>query len=189
MINIASISGSVRAGSLNQKTLDALNDYATTAGAAVSRINLGELDIPLYNADQEATAGLPAGVGQLREILLGTHALIIGCPEYNGFMTPVLLNAIDWATRSSEGRPDLSPFANKIVLIASASPGGFGGMRAASHLRALLSGIGCIVLPQSVTVPSAMNAFADDGTFTSEDLGKRARQAVERLIDVAGKFV
>lgn len=189
MIRITAISGSLRNGSLNQRTLDVLCRCVTDAGALVSTLDLGALDIPLYHADEEAADGQPPGVSRLREALQEAHGLIIACPEYNGFMTPVLLNAINWATRSSEGRPDLSPFSNKIVLIASASPGGFGGMRAAGHLRTMLSGIGCIVLPQSFAVPGAANAFAEDGGFASEDQNRRATQVVERLLEVAGKFV
>ena len=188
MTRILAFSGSTRDGSLNRMTVDCLAAIATSKGASVSRADLGELAMPIYDGDLEARDGLPAGAAKLRDMLLEAEGVIIGCPEYNGFMTPLLLNAIDWCSRTDGARPDLSPFRDKVVLIASASPGGFGGMRAAGHLRTMLAGIGCLVIPQGVSVPAAMSAFADDGGFADENLTKRAGGAIDKLIDMTARM-
>lgn len=188
MTRILTFCGSSRTGSFNQRAVDSLASIATGAGSEVSSISLGDLDLPIYNGDLEEASGLPTGAVSLREKMIAAGGFIIGCPEYNGFLTPLLVNALDWASRSEEKRPDLTPFANKIVLLSSASPGGFGGMRAAGHLRSMLSGIGCIVLPQAMAVPAAHKAFNEDGGFADEGLARRATGMVDQLLDVVRRF-
>ena len=188
MTKLLALCGSSRNGSFNQRALAVLADLARDADADVETIDLAGLALPIYNADLETKHGLPQGAHTLREKLSSANGLMVGCPEYNGFITPLLLNAIDWATRSAEARPDLSPFANKVALISSASPGGFGGMRAAGHLRTLLSGIGCIVLPQGFVLPSAAQGFSEDGKFAADAMNKRAVQVVKALIDLSAKL-
>ena len=188
MTGILAFSGSSRQGSYNRHILDKLTAMATAQGASVTRVDLGELDIPVYNADEETSLGLPAGVRKLRALLSEHQGLMIGCPEYNGFITPLLLNCIDWATRSGDGGLDVTPFFNKPAAIASASPGAFGGMRSAGHLRTLRSGIGCLVLPVSLTVPVASRAFDESGEFTDERIRQRAELLVTSLIDLTKKL-
>lgn len=188
MAKLLAFCGSSRAASFNQRALDRLTAAAEARDAEVTRVDLGELALPIYNADLEARDGLPEGARRFRTQLAANAGLLVGCPEYNGFLTPLLVNAIDWATRSDEGRPDLAPFANKVVAISSASPGGFGGTRSAGHLRTLLSGIGCIVLPQTLVVPNAGNAFDDAGEFTSDAFDKRAAQVADKIVEVVGKL-
>lgn len=188
MTKLVAFCGSSRNASFNLQAMNVLVGLARAGGAEVSVIDLGKLDLPIYNADVEAANGLPPGAVVLREQLTAANGVIVGCPEYNGFMTPLLLNAIDWATRSPAARPDLSVFANKVVLIASASPGAFGGMRAASHLRTLLGGIGCIVVPQGFVLPSAGQAFTEDGSLANDAMKARASTVVNQLLALTEKL-
>lgn len=188
MKRILAFSGSSRRGSYNRLALDCLARMAGEAGVAVDIVDLASLELPIYNADLEADTGLPAGAASLRDQLSECQGMIVACPEYNGFVTPLLLNTIDWTTRSPNGRPDPGVFANKVVLVASASPGAFGGSRAAGHLRTLLSGIGCLVMPQTVIVPGAHQGFSEDGSLMNEQVADRARGAVAQLVDLLAKL-
>lgn len=188
MVSILTVSGSNRTGSLNLQTVNALAGIARSQGADVTPIDLRAIALPIYDGDLESSEGLPGGAANLREALNRVDGVIVGCPEYNGFMTPLLMNAIDWSTRSPEGQGDTSPWRDKVVLISSASPGGFGGMRAAAHLKTMLSGIGAFVLPQIVSVPAAHDAFDEAGEIRDESLAKRAAGAVGRLIEISEKL-
>lgn len=188
MANILAFCGSARSESVNQRVVDCLVELARDRGANVTTLDLRGLSIPLYDGDLETAEGLPRGAAELREAMIGADGLIIGCPEYNGFITPLLINAIDWASRAEGSRPDLTPFRDKVVLICSASPGGFGGMRAAGHLRTMLSGIGSFVLPQNLSVPSAHNAFSAESDFADEALASRAADLVDKFLDVTTRL-
>ena len=51
--------GSSRAQSWNRKLAQATADAASTAGAQVTHLELGDFDLPLYNGDLEAR-GIPS---------------------------------------------------------------------------------------------------------------------------------
>jgi len=76
-----------------------------------------------------------------------THqGFLIACPEYNSSITPLLKNAIDWASRSEPGEPSLVCFKEKVAVLMSASPGTLGGLRG-FHVRSILGNIRVLVLP------------------------------------------
>jgi chromate reductase len=103
----------------------------------------------------------------LRELMLDHHGFLIASPEYNGSIAPLLKNVIDWTSRPVDGQDGLAPYKNKVTVLMSASPGGFGGMRALPHLRTVLSNMGAIVLPDQLAVPKAHEAFAPDGSMVN----------------------
>ena len=178
MIKILAFSGSARANSFNQMTVNAIVEFCT---GEVTHLNLRDLALPIYDGDLEDRSGLPESAKALRTLIKTHDALVIGCPEYNGFMTPLLLNAIDWASRSEQTSPDTSIFKDKLVLICSTSPGALSGMRAASHLKTLLGGIGMLVLPDLFAIPGSHKAFDEQGRLVDEAQQLRARQIALRL--------
>ena len=185
---ITVISGSSRAESYNLKLATQLAAITDATNAEVSLINLKDFDLPIYNGDLEDAEGLPGTAKLLKLRLAESTGLIFTCPEYNGFMTPLLINAIDWCTRSEDASVDLSGFTGKTVLVASASPGAGGGARAATHLKTMLSGLGSVIFPQSMVVPSAYNAFDDEGKLLDEAMTKRAEQLIEKFVQFTNRF-
>ena len=81
--------GSTRTQSYNRQLAKVTADLARTAGASVTLLELGSLDIPLYNADLEAQ-GTPPDVRKLKETMDAHPAWIICSPEYNGSYTALL---------------------------------------------------------------------------------------------------
>ncbi len=188
MTKLLVLSGSSRAESFNLKLATQLASIAKQEGAEVALVNLEDFELPIYNGDLEGTEGLPDAARRLKKLLQDNTGLIVTCPEYNGFMTPLLINAIDWCTRSDDASVDLSGFADKTLLVASASPGPGGGGRASTHLKTMLSAIGSVVFPQSLTVSSAFNAFGDQGEFTDASMAKRAQRLVSKFIQFSQRF-
>jgi NAD(P)H-dependent FMN reductase len=188
MTKLLVFSGSSRAESFNRKLAAQLASMAERAGARVTSVGLEDFDLPIYNGDLEIAEGLPDGARRLKKLLQENTGMIITCPEYNGFMSPLLINAIDWSTRSEDASVDLSGFAGKTVLIGSASPGPGGGGRANTHLKSMLSGVRSVVFPQTLTVPAAFNAFDDRGEILDDSMSKRAQQLVEDFIQFTRRF-
>lgn len=179
-VRILAFAGSSRAGSYNVRLLAHAVELLRARGADVDVLDLGALDLPLYNADDEAAHGAPAGVQRLREAMRANDALLIASPEYNCFFTPLLKNAIDWASRPDPGQP--SPFAGKFAALLAASPGALGGVRGLPALRILLSNLGVLVLPGQLAVPLAHEAFADDGSLRDARLEKTLGEVVGALL-------
>jgi NAD(P)H-dependent FMN reductase len=120
---------------------------------------------PLFDEDLEAKEGLPENTLKFKELMMAHQAFLIASPEYNGSITPLLKNAIDWASRPLPEEPPfaLSCFRDKVAALMSASPGALGGLRGLTHVRSILSGIGVLVLPDQQAIPKAYEAFDADG--------------------------
>jgi len=169
---ILAFSGSARKESLNRKLLAVTVQALRDAGAVVNVLDLNEFELPLYHGDLEDQRGLPPVAAKLIELITSHRGLLIASPEYNSFPTPLLKNTIDWCTRGED-----NPFVGRAAAVVSASPGVFGGVRSNQHVRHLLLHLGCHVVPGTVTLPRAPDAFDDAGGLQDE----RARKAVAAL--------
>lgn len=160
--------GSTRQQSFNRRLASATAALARAAGATVTHLELGDLDIPMYNADLEAR-GTPPDVLRLKQLMHAHPAWIICSPEYNASYPALLKNTLDWASSPVRGDPVWSdgtlPLRGKVVGMLSASPGGLGGLRALSHLSPLLLNLECWVTPRSYAVGRAGEAFDAQGAL------------------------
>ena len=188
-MQILIFAGSTRQDSYNRKLANAAATIAQQQGAQATVLVLSDFDIPLYNADLEAK-GTPADVIRLKQAMHDHAAWIICCPEYNGSYPALLKNALDWASSPVKGDAKWSdgilPFRNKVVGMASASPGGLGGLRAQSHLAPLLLNLQCWVAPQSHAVSHAGDAFDAQGQLARAE-NQQGMQALVQQVLWAGK--
>ncbi len=167
--------GSTRAASFNKKLAAVAAMAAEGAGANVTRLDLRDLAMPLYDGDLEAADGLPDNAQAFKDALVAHDGFLIASPEYNGLISAVLKNAIDWASRPRPDEPPLVAFRGKVAGIMAASPGGLGGLRGLVHLRQLLTNIGVLVVPDQIAIAKAGQAFAEDGALA--DAGQQASVA------------
>lgn len=186
---ILAFAGSARKASYNKLLVRVAAGGAVAAGAAVTVIDLRDYPLPLYDGDLEAEEGVPANALKLRALILGHHGLLIATPEYNSSLSPLLKNTIDWVTRPVPGEDGVAPFKNKVAVLMSASPGGFGGLRGLKEVRSILGNIGSIVLPDQLAVGKAHEVFNADGSMVNakqqaavEALGTALACMLERLI-------
>jgi NAD(P)H-dependent FMN reductase len=168
-MRIVIMGGSLRKDSLNLKLLGHLARTLEAKGAEVGTVTGEALRLPLYDADLP----VPEAVLALQAAMAGVQGLVIVSPEYNAGIPAHLKNAVDWL---STLKP--SPFPGLPVLLASASPGAFGGSRAHMPWRATLANLGAIGLPAGITLPLADKNLDGDGT----PVEARARGEVEKAL-------
>jgi chromate reductase len=169
--------GSLRKESWNRKLLRLAGEAAREAGLEVHEFDL--CDVPLYDADVEAS-GFPPAVGAFRAAVAGSAALIIATPEYNSSIPGVLKNALDWASRPPNA------LDGKVAAILGASTGAFGTVSAQRALRPVLVNVNVLALPAPrVVVPRAADAFDPDGRLRDPALAERVRALMQRLADTA----
>ena len=188
MARYLTFSGSRREGSFNTTVINIVSRELTRSNLQVTAISLDDYELPLYEQPTEKQLGLPEQAVELRNLFKQHDGIIIGCPEYNGILPPLLLNTLIWLSRSPEGQPDLSVFQGKPVLITSSSPGSLGGIRAAAHLKSFLSGVGCVVYPEMIIVANAFSAFNDNGDLTDENLGRKTVATIEQFHQLTSKI-
>ena len=175
--------GSTRAGSYNKRLARQAAESIERAGGRPTFIDLRDHPMPLYDGDLEAERGLPENALVLRRGLAEHDGLLIASPEYNGFITPLLKNTIDWLSRPHQGESGLDLFAGKLAGVVSASPGGLGGLRSLTLTRQLLTNIGVTVLPDQLAVARAAEAFDDQGRLRDDGQQQTLDTLCQRLVD------
>ncbi len=171
MRKILAFAGSARKESFNKKLVTIAAEGARQAGAEVTIIDLADYPMPLFDQDLEAEKGMPETAHAFKQLLIEHDGLLIASPEYNSAFSPLLKNAIDWASRATEeNEAPLIAYKGKYAAIMATSPGGLGGLRGLVFLRMLLGNIGVTVLPDQQAVPSAFQAFDEAGGLKDEKL-------------------
>lgn len=187
---ILAFAGSARQDSYNKKLVKIAVEGAKAAGAEVTYLDFRDLPLPLYDEDLEETEGLPENALKLKAMMKAHQGFLIACPEYNSSITPLLKNAIDWASRPEPGEPPLALvcFKEKVAVLMSASPGGLGGLRGLSHVRSILSSIGVLVLPAQKAIGSAYQAFDENDNLKDESQQTAIVQLGSKLANVTAKL-
>jgi len=159
-LHVLGISGSLRQNSYNTQLLYEAARLMPE-GMELERFDLSA--IPLYN-DDVRMAGYPAPVVDLREKIDAADALLLATPEYNGSISGVLKNALDWASR-----PPSPPADGKPVAILGATTGHYGTSKAQLHLRAVCSSLNMHPVNRpKVLISRAQDAFNANGRLVDD---------------------
>lgn len=181
---ILCFAGSLRKDSFNKKLAKLAATKAEAAQATVTYIDLKDYPMPIYDGDIEASEGIAENAKKLKALMKDHQGFIISCPEYNSSITPVLKNAIDWASRPLEGEKNLECFKGKVVALFAASPGKLGGLRGLMTVRAILESIGVICIPDQFSVAMAQEAFDSDGNLKDQKQMAELERISKRLVEV-----
>jgi NAD(P)H-dependent FMN reductase len=187
MPRIVTLAASLREGSFNRRLVRVASDGLAAAGATVTRLDLRDYSLPLYDADLEKWDGLPSNALALKDVFAAHDAILFSLPEYNGSVTPLFKNTIDWASRptpSAKGGLDWA--RNKPVALVSASNGALGGLRGLYHARWVLQTCGMIVIPQQKALSKAATAFDDAGDLVDTKERDAVYAVAKALVDLAG---
>ncbi|MBP9791780.1 MAG: NAD(P)H-dependent oxidoreductase [Rickettsiales bacterium] len=175
MKKVIMMAGSLRKESANKKLINIAAQSLAKDSYKICFLN--DYNCSLYNADDEESKGIPTEINLfVKEMQHSTH-MIFALPEYNSMMPGVFKNFFDWVSRV---RP--MPWANKKILLISASPSGFGGMRGFIHNRAPFESCGAVVYPKSFFLSDAYNGFNQNGDLKSEDQNKILSNLIKEFL-------
>lgn len=147
---ILAISGSIREDSNNLNLLTKIAKYYSSK----DKIQIDLLDkkyysFPIFN--EEVIHDHIELAKEFSKLLDQYDGYIISTAEYNGAITPLLKNIIDWASIVNK------PFAYKPVLAMSSSPGKFGGQKALNNLQGIILHLGGILAGNGIAIPNVLN--------------------------------
>jgi chromate reductase len=184
---ILAFAGSLRVGSYNKKLIRIAAEGARQAGAEVTLIDLRDFPLPIFDEDLEAQ-GTPENALKLKQLMLEHQGLMISSAEYNSSISAVLKNTIDWISRPIPGKPRLACYVDKVAVLMSASTGALGGLRGLVHVRAILSNINVLVLPEQIAISNSADAFNVDGQLNDatkqaaiQGLGSKLATTIAKL--------
>ena len=179
-MKVLAFAGSLRKGSYNKQLIRAV--AALSKNVDFEIVDLTDLKIPLLNEDDEKAFGVPDGAKKLAEKIVTANALVVSSPEYNGSITGVTKNTIDWLSRLKP-----VPLAGKPLLLLAASPGALGGVRTLWHTRVPFEVVGTFVYPEMFGLPAAHMAF-DGDTLKDEKTNLRLQTLLNKFYEHAQKF-
>ncbi|HEX7892018.1 MAG TPA: NAD(P)H-dependent oxidoreductase [Ramlibacter sp.] len=183
--------GSTRIASHNRKLAREVAAVTRERGADVTHLELGDYDIPMYNADLEAR-GTPADVMKLKQVFYEHPAWIVCTPEYNASYPALVKNTLDWLSSPVKNDPvwndDFRFSRGKVVGVLSASPGALGGLRSQSHLIPLLFNLHCWVSPRTYALGRAGDAFDEQGRLKSDADRQRVATVVDQVLWAAERL-
>lgn len=151
------LNGSSRTGSYNRLLATLVVEGLAGRGVEAELVDLRSLGLPLFDADLEAAEGPPPAAHEMRARIGAAPAVIIVSPEYNGAMTPLLKNTIDWVSRV-----DVAAFFTKKVALLAATPGRRAGAGVLDITSRWLSYIGADLFSQTHGLGSARHVFVDE---------------------------
>lgn len=180
------VPGSLRAGSFNARLAALAAKELTLLDAEVTRISLEDFPLPIYDPDDELKGGPHGNAVRLKQLFVAHQGIFIASPEYNGSVSPLLKNMIDWVSQVRErGDPSYAAFRNRVFAIASASTEFAGGQAGLMALRQILAlGCGALTLPEQVAVPFAEQAFDEMGNLSAVGLAAALRAELARLVEI-----
>lgn len=183
--------GSTRIASFNRKLAREVTTMVRGCGAEPTLLELGDYDLPMYNADLEAQ-GTPPDVMKLKQLFYDHAAWIVCTPEYNASYPALLKNTLDWLSSPVKSDPvwndDFRFSRGKVVGVLSASPGALGGLRSQSHLIPLLLNLHCWVAPQTFALGRAGTAFDADGHLVDAAAQRHVQAVIEQTLWAASRL-
>jgi chromate reductase, NAD(P)H dehydrogenase (quinone) len=155
MAKFVIVPGALRKDSYNRKLAQVWEAFIKKQGHEAEVVSSEDLNAPLINEDIVATQ-FPAGIKKVADKIAAAQGVIFCSPEYNGSISPVTKNMIDW---TSTLRPH--PWRSKPVLLSGTSPGAFAAVVGILHTRNPLDRLGAHVFPQNFGVPHGDKEVGD----------------------------
>ena len=189
-VRILAFSGSNRQASFNKQLIRAAAAIGNgMEHVTVTPIDLKDYPLPMYDGDLEEAEGLPAKAMELKLLIKEHDAVLISSPEYNAAPPALLKNTIDWVSRpGGENDPGKVMFEKPVGLL-SASPGGLGGIRGLTQLRAILQNLTAMVIPAQFCLGAAHEAFQEDGSLKDDAARQAVGDVIRQLANVAAAEV
>jgi NAD(P)H-dependent FMN reductase len=125
----------------------------------IGLIDMREWNLPFVETVFTSVDNTPEEFKPLSRRIFEADAFILVTPEFNGSYAPSLKNLLDHFPKQHH-----KPFA-----IVTASPGAFGGMRAAQQLLSVVPALFGIASPYLLVVPGVDKKFNAQGGLIDEN--------------------
>ena len=179
-MRIEIISGSPRVNSVTRRVAIHLKNWIIeNTEHEVDIIDLRDWNLPPVQSVFVSPDKTPAEYRPLAERIFEADAFILVTPEYNGSYSPAMKNLLDHFPKQHH-----KPFG-----IVTASPGGFGGIRASQQLLLLIPSLFGIVSPYMLIVPAVDKKFDEQGNLTDSNFEKSVHNFISELLWLAEKVV
>ena len=178
-MKIVLLVGSVRSDRQGIKAARFVERSLGARGHCVTLVDPVTLQLPLLDRmfKEYPKGQAPAALEGLAALYRSADAFVVVSGEYNHSIPPALSNLLDHFLEEYFWRPS---------AIVCYSSGGFGGVRAAMQLRAMLCELGMPSIPSLFPIPKIQGAFDATGEVPDPRLAGRFVKFAEELEWYAG---
>jgi len=181
-VRIVGLGGSLARVSRSRAALVLALDGAADAGAETELLDLRELDLPMYNPDDERPT--EAAV-HLIESCYAADGMLWSSPMYQGTISGAFKNALDWLHVLGTRDP---PFLHDTVVGLISAAGGTHGLQAVNTMEFATRALRAWAVPYVVPVPTAARVFDADGTVRDEVIAGQLRMLGGEVVRAAERF-
>ncbi len=161
-MRIEIISGSPREESVTYRVALHLQRILVEKDYEAGIIDVRDHFLPQLDEVFTSVESAPPQHKELAKRMFAASAFILVSPEYNGSYSACLKNLIDHFPKQH----------HKAFAIATASPGGLGGVRAAMHLQQYIFAMFGIGSPYMLVTPQVDKKFDPDGNLIDPSFAK-----------------
>jgi FMN reductase len=162
-LTVVGLGGSLKAVSRSRAALRIALEGAASAGADTTLLDIRELDLPMYNPDDDAPTESAAA---LLEACHSADGLLWSSPMYQGTISGALKNALDWLHLLGNRDP---PYLHDKVIGLISTAGGTQGVQAINTMEFSVRALRGWAVPYVVPVAAVGRVF--DGAGRIQDQG------------------
>ena len=181
-LSIVGLGGSLARSSRSRSALEVALEGAASAGAETFLLDLRELDLPMFNPEQEQLA---ASAERLVEACYGADGMLWSSPLYQGTISGAFKNALDWL--HVLGRREPSFLHDKVIGLISAA-GGMQGLQAINTMEFAARALRGWAVPYVVPIAGALGAFASDGQVRDDAVRAQLETLGGEVVRVSERF-
>jgi FMN reductase len=181
-LRVVGLGGSLAAASKSRAALTAALEGAAAAGADIELLDLRELDLPMYNPDEDEPT---EGAARLIEASYGADGLLWSSPLYQGTISGSFKNALDWLHVLGNREP---PFLHDKVIGLISAAGGTQGLQAINTMEFAVRALRGWAVPYVVPVAAAARVFDREGQIQDQAIDAQLQTLGEEVVRAAQRF-
>ncbi len=182
-LKIVGLGGSLAGISRSRAALVVALEGAATAGSQTTLLDLRELDLPMYDPDDEG-APTPA-VTRLIEACVEADGMVWSSPMYQGTISGSFKNALDWLHLLGDHEP---PFLHDKVVGLISAAGGTQGLQAINTMEFSSRALRAWAVPYVVPVAAAYSVFDAAGHVQDESIELQLRTLGAEVVRASRRF-
>jgi FMN reductase len=181
-LTIVGLGGSLASASKSRAALLTALAGAEAAGADTRLLDIRQLDLPMYNPENDEPTEAAAG---LIESCYAADGLLWSSPMYQGTISGALKNALDWLHLLGDRDP---PFLHDKVIGLISAAGGTQGLQAINTMEFAVRALRGWAVPYVVPVAAAARVFNSAGEIQDQAVELQLKTLGEEVVRVAERF-
>jgi FMN reductase len=181
-LTIVGLGGSLARVSKSRAALQLALEGAADAGAETTLLDLRELDLPMYDPDNDRPG---AAAQRLIEACYASDGMLWSSPMDQGTISGAFKNALDWLHELGSRQP---PFLHDKVVGLISAAGGTQGLQAINTMEFATRALRAWDVPYVVPVAAATRVFDQDGQVQDPAVEVQLKTLGSEVVRVARRF-